>query len=191
MAYDYAGSFSNATGHQANLYPNPNNPNATPFSTNRAVTDYIAAGIPPSKMNLGIPVYGRAFDGTKNLGKPFTGVGGGSWENGIWDYKALPKAGATVMYDAQAGATYSYDPKLNGGEVISYDDKDEVGRKVAYLKSKGLGGTMFWEASADKIGNESLIATAKEAMGGLEGTWNCLSYPVSVYDNMRAGMVGE
>lgn len=142
-------------------------------------------------MNLGIPVYGRAFDGTKNLGKPFTGVGGGSWENGIWDYKALPKAGATVMYDAQAGATYSYDPKLNGGEVISYDNKDEVGRKVAYLKSKGLGGTMFWEASADKIGNESLIATAKEAMGGLEGTWNCLSYPVSVYDNMRAGMVGE
>lgn len=191
VAYDYSGSFSAATAHQANLYPNPKNAPSTPFSTARAITDYKTAGVPPSKIILGIPIYGRAFTGTAGLGKPFSGIGSGSWEDGIWDYKALPRPGATELYDAVAGASYSYDGKAGGGTVISYDNKAEVGRKVGYVKGMGLGGTMFWEASADKLGGESLIGTAAGGSGGLDGSVNCLSYPVSVYDNLRAGMPGE
>lgn len=192
MAYDYAGSFSTASGHQANLIPNGQNSACTPFSTSRAVADYIAAGVPSSKIILGMPIYGRAFQGTSGLGQSFTGVGPGSWENGIWDYKDLPRPGAQEMYDGSAGATYSYDAKAK--ELVSYDNVQEVQRKAEYVVGKKLGGGMWWEASGDKKGKESLVdsvARVFEDEGGLEQTQNCLQYPVSKYENLRKGMLGS
>ncbi|KAL2017330.1 hypothetical protein VTK56DRAFT_2303 [Thermocarpiscus australiensis] len=183
MAYDYAGSWDTLARHQANLFPS--NASATPFSTDRAVSDYLAAGVPASKIVLGMPVYGRSFENTAGLGQPFNGVGTGSWEAGVWDYKVLPKAGATVIYDEVAGATYSYDPASR--ELISFDTPDMVQRKVDYLRGKGLGGSMFWEASGDRTDSGSLIATSFNALGAIDSSQNQLSYPDSQYDNLRAG----
>ncbi|KAK0621800.1 glycoside hydrolase family 18 protein [Bombardia bombarda] len=188
MAYDYAGAWDTHAGHQANLYPAPAASNwSTPFSTDRAVSDYIAAGVPPSKLVLGMPIYGRAFEQTAGIGQTYSGIGSGSWESGIWDYKALPKAGATVIYDIAAGATYSYDAAAK--ELISFDTTDMISRKVSYLKSKGMSGSMFWEASADRTGSGSLIGTSASSLGALDGTLNLVSYPNSKYQNMAAGMV--
>lgn len=190
MAYDYAGSWDTTTGHQANLYPSNSNPNSTPFSTDRAITDYIAGGVTPSKITVGMPIYGRAFESTSlPVGGPYNGVGSGSWENGIWDYKVLPKAGATEYYDAESGASYSYD--ANAKEFISYDTVGSVLKKVSYLKGKGLGGAMFWEASADRTDGGSLIGAVAGAIGGLDQSRNCLTYPNSQYANIAAGMPGS
>jgi chitinase len=186
MAYDYAGSWDSLAGHQANIYPT--NASATPFSTDAAVRDYLSAGVPPSKIVLGMPIYGRSFANTAGLGQPFSGVGSGSWEAGVWDYKALPKAGAQVIYDAAAGATYSYDAAAR--ELISYDTPDMISRKVDYLAGKGLAGSMFWEASADRTDGGSLIGTSWSKLsqkGAVDRSQNLLSYPDSVYDNLRAG----
>jgi chitinase len=57
-----------------------------------------------------IPLYGRAFEETAGLQQPFTGVGTGTWGPGVYDYKALPFAGATVTEDTKTGSSYSYDP---------------------------------------------------------------------------------
>ncbi|KAL7892624.1 glycoside hydrolase family 18 protein [Trichoderma sp. SZMC 28014] len=186
MAYDYAGSWSNYSGHDANLFANPSNPNSSPYNTDQAIKDYIKGGVPASKIVLGMPIYGRSFESTSGIGQTYNGIGSGSWENGIWDYKVLPKAGATVQYDSVAQAYYSYDPSSQ--ELISFDTPDMINTKVSYLKNLGLGGSMFWEASADKTGSDSLIGTSHIALGNLDSTQNLLSYPNSQYDNIRNGL---
>lgn len=185
MAYDYAGQWEKHSGHTSNLYPDRDNPNATPFNTDAAVSAYINGGVPANKIVLGIPTYGRAFEQTDGIGKPFSGVGGGSWENGIWDYKVLPKAGATLRHDDVVKANYSYDPATK--ELISYDTPDSVQEKVNYIKSRngGLGGCMFWEASGDRQDSKSLIGSSALSLGNLDSTQNWISYPDSQYDNIR------
>ena len=182
MAYDFAGSWGSTVGHQANLYADPANPANTPFSADGAVNGYVAAGVPVEKLVLGMPAYGRSFQNTDGLGTSFNGTGA---EEGVPAYNGLPKAGAEVFYDAAAGATYSYDAATR--EWISFDTKENIARKVEYLKAKGLSGGMFWEAALDKTGSESLISTSAATLGNLHSTQNLISYPDSVYDNLRAG----
>ncbi|KAJ4243459.1 Chitinase 4 [Fusarium torreyae] len=186
MAYDYAGSWSTYSGHQANKYANSKNPNATPFNTDQAVTAYINGGVPSGKMVLGMPIYGRSFQNTAGIGQTYSGVGGGSWENGVWDYKVLPKSGASLVYDSTAQASYSYDS--NTKELISFDTPGMVKNKVLYIKNKSLGGSMFWEASADKTGADSLLGTSSKNLGTLDTTNNCLTYPNSKYANIAKGL---
>ena len=39
-----------------------------------------------------------------------TGTGEGSWEKGMWDYKALPLPGAQIQEDDRLGASWSFEP---------------------------------------------------------------------------------
>lgn len=188
MAYDYAGDWGNTSAHAANVYPEPSNPDATPYNTDQAVTAYISAGIAPTKVILGLPLYGRSFDGTAALGQPYSTVGvGDGLGAGQWRYKNLPRAGAVENFDPTALATYSYDSAT--AELISYDNVQSTTEKHKYLVGKGLGGAMFWEASSDSNGTDSLVATMAGLLGPLDGaSQNLLSYPTSKYANIRNGM---
>ncbi|KAG9241007.1 glycoside hydrolase family 18 protein [Calycina marina] len=184
MAYDYAGSWESTAGHQANLFPSRQTPSTTPFNTADAVNHYRSKNISGSKIVVGMPLYGRAFENTDGLGKPYHGVGEGTWEAGVYDFKKLPLAGATEHYDAEAGASYSYDPAKR--QLITYDTVDMARRKADWIKSQGLGGGMWWESSADNSG-ESLIGTVVATFGCLEQSPNCVEYPQSKYDNLKSG----
>lgn len=188
MAYDYAGSWDQNSGHQANLYPSRSLPASTPYSTTAAIELYQQKGVPSDKIVLGMPLYGRTFENTDGLGKPYNGVGPGTWEAGVYDYKKLPLEGAEERTDAEAVASYCY----NAGSrvLVTYDTKAMAKTKAEYIKQRGLGGGMWWESSADKAGDESLIKTVVDEFGGPNGLLrqdNCISYPETKYDNLRAG----
>ncbi|KAH9126165.1 hypothetical protein AeMF1_003379 [Aphanomyces euteiches] len=192
MAYDLAGSWSNYTDHQANLYEDPNHPAGLKYSAHTAVQDYIKGGCPSNKIVLGNPAYGRSFENTAGLYSSFTPPTKGSWVSGsdgagVWDYKALPQAGATEFYDAKLGATYSYDP--NAKMFISYEGPKSLAQKLDYIKKYNLGGTMFWPGDADfpTSNARSLIAQVYNYFGkdNMAFNTNNINYPTSPYDNVR------
>ncbi|KAH9225356.1 glycoside hydrolase family 18 protein [Colletotrichum gloeosporioides 23] len=154
MAYDYAGAWDSVTAHQANLYSSISLPQSTPFSTDDAVSAYIAAGVPSQKIILGMPVYGRSFQNTAGLGDPFSG-----------------------------------DPAAQ--ELISYNNPSSVRNKAAFIKARGLGGAMFWEASADKFGNASLVGASYNEIGVTKSGENLLRYADSKYANLAKGIVAD
>ncbi|KAF4436949.1 endochitinase [Fusarium acutatum] len=121
---DYSGHWDHISGHNANLFPYKppvtklnldytlNESFETAINTDSTIRDYLRSGVPAEKIVLGIPVFGRSFEDNSGLGKTFSSVGKGSWgEPGVWDYKALPKEGATIIYDPIAHASFSYDER--------------------------------------------------------------------------------
>ncbi|PHH83052.1 hypothetical protein CDD82_3710 [Ophiocordyceps australis] len=188
MAYDFAGSWDSKSGHQANLRPSQSNPLCTPFSATAAIDYYMGQGVAPHKIVVGMPLYGRAFENTKGLGMPFQGIGEGTWEQGVYDYKKLPLEGADECFDQEAGASYCFDQQQK--RLVSYDTARVTRLKAEYVVEKQLGGVMWWESSADKDGDDGLISTAVECLGGcqaLEQKQNCICYPETKYDNLRDG----
>lgn len=187
MAYDYAGGWDTIAGHQANLFPSSQQPESTPYSTVAAVDYYTQNGVHPSKIVIGMPLYGRAFASCSGPGRSFTGTGQGSWEQGVWDYKVLPQQGAQVNIDHNIGASWSHHPATQ--LMVSFDTPEIARQKADFVTSRGLAGGMWWESSSDKpFGQGSLVETFVQACGGraqLETSSNCLHYPDTTYDNLR------
>ena len=145
------------SGHATNLYTSKANPLSTPFNTNQAIIYYKEYGISSYKLVLGMPLYGRSFMGTAGLVRNFVSVGSGSWEDGVWDYKALPHMGVKEYILNYSVTSYSYDPIKQ--EMISYNTPEVARIKAEYIKSTGLSGGIWWESSSNKIRNASLIRT--------------------------------
>lgn len=195
MAYDFSGSWDSVANHQANIYGGP-------ISASHAIEWYSANGVPRSKMVLGIPLYGRSFMNTPGPGAPFSGIGPGSWEQGVYDYRALPLPGSYVFQDDKALASWSHDYQKQ--EMVSFDNEQVGHWKGDWIRREGLRGSMFWELSGDKgstregmeggwgkdpVPGRSLVTTVKHAMGPLDLSPNWLSYEGSQFDNLRSGTI--
>ncbi len=138
------------------MYANPAEPADTANrNVNRAVTDYLAAGVPPGKLVLGVPFYGHGWKGVPNtnngLYQPGTGPAkagdesGG--ESGTDGFRALKNLGYPAFRDPVAQAFWVY--SASAGVFWSYDDPASLLNKTNYIKSKGLAGAMSWELSND------------------------------------------
>ncbi|KAI0360781.1 hypothetical protein OH77DRAFT_1517210 [Trametes cingulata] len=170
MAYDYAGSWLSWTDNQANLYGGER----TNVSTDRAIKWYLANGATAGKINMGIPLYGRAFENTNGIGSSYSGIGPGTIEAGVYSYKVLPLAGAQVYENLTDVTSYSYDSTKR--ELVTYDTPHIASIKAQYVRDKGLAGSMFWELSTDKTGSDSLVATTANVYGTLDQTQNHIKY---------------
>lgn len=141
MAYDFHGSWSQKSGHHAQLYPG-NMPDAANGS---AAVDYVVStGFPASKILLGVPVYGRSFLNSRGPGHPYQGCGG---EEGTFEYKLLPRPGTQEVVD-----TTTISASCHGGDGgwVSYDNPQTVRMKANYCRQRrlGVGRPLFYWPSA-------------------------------------------
>jgi chitinase len=161
MAYDYYGSWSGTTGHNANLYRS----SGGTWSTDDAVKAYLAANIPPEKLILGVAFYGQAWNGVTagssssvpGLFRPATFMRSPSWTE-IKGAYLKSDSGYTRYWDNNAKAPFLY----NGSRWISYTDHEQIRLLTAYAKERKLGGVFAWEYAQD-MGAELLQTMAESS----------------------------
>ncbi|WP_394842731.1 glycoside hydrolase family 18 protein [Pendulispora brunnea] len=159
MTYDFHGAWETTTNFHSALYNSASNPSkALKFSTDEAVSLWLNGGTPSNKLVVGIPFYGRGWTGVTNASngvyQKATGAAQGTYEQGIDDYKVLKNKGFQGYYHPDTKAYWIF----NGSEFWSYDTPTSIGTKTSYIKSKSLGGGMFWELSGDTSNGELVSA---------------------------------
>lgn len=162
MAYDFNGSATATTGHHAGLRASAQ---AVPGSRDatHAVEEFLAAGVPPRKLNLGLAFYGRRFGDVApehhGLYQRYASDGGYvSWQQIQREF--LDKNGFVRHWDRAAQSAWLW----NAAErrMISYDDPQALQAKAAFVRERGLGGVMYWEQSTDP--DERLLDVVRAAL---------------------------
>ncbi|KAF2266024.1 glycoside hydrolase [Lojkania enalia] len=144
MSYDFSGPWVPKCGHQAQLFT-PQIPHCAEaaISCHSAVSYMVRQGVPPNKILVGIPAYGRSFTNTHGVGHSYSGHAG---EEGTFEYRDLPRPGAIEHVDAQVGAAYC----IGGdGGFVTYDIPDTVSMKARYVRQNGLAGLFYWTGTGD------------------------------------------
>ncbi|GGD50415.1 glycoside hydrolase family 18 protein [Pseudoxanthomonas indica] len=149
MTYDFYGSLTATTGHHAGLHRSAVAP-AGSRTTEQAVDEFLAAGAPPRKINIGAAFYGRTFADVgaahDGLQQAFGGDGGFvAWQE-IAD-NHLDRNGFQRHWDEQAQAAWLWNPSTR--RMISYEDPQALRAKAAFVRERGLGGIMYWEQRQD------------------------------------------
>jgi chitinase len=163
MTYDFHNSLTPTTGHHAGLHLADVAP-ADDRAGDKAVAQFLAAGVPAKKLNLGAAFYGREFAGVDpahdGLQQKYTKYAGSpSWQELVASY--IDKNGYVRHWDAKAQAPYLWNAKTR--TFVTYEDPQSLRAKAAFVKAKGLGGVMYWEQSLDR--NEELLGVLDEALG--------------------------
>lgn len=158
MAYDFAGPWTELSGHQAQLYSPANPHNAFAKRSGHNAVEYLHNnGVPLAKVVLGIPVYGRSFTGVDGIGQRFTGHAG---EQGIFEYKDLPLSGTHETVDNTVSAAFC----VGGDGFVTYDNPQTVGQKAEYVKRRGLAGLFYWTGISDAEDQRSLLKAGFDAL---------------------------
>lgn len=149
MTYDFHGPWTDHTGHHANLYP-PASPDTVQRSAAHAVDLFVEAGVPPEKIILGVPFYGRGWVGARQenrgLYQSYSESRGGLSYDTLANH-LVDQQGFIRQWDAEAQVPYLWNP--DSSIVITYEDPESIRSKAEFVKSRGLGGMMYWEHNDD------------------------------------------
>ena len=169
MSYDYHGSWERVAGLNAPLNRDPADPAGA--NVEASVKRLIGNGIPPGKITLGIPFYGKGWAGCApgpaggGLYQPCTGMAQGSADESF-DFGYLVDRGYLARdgdgrytvagngfvrhWNAAARVPYLYNAA--DGTFITYDDEASIQEKLALARQYRLRGSMFWEFGSDHHG---------------------------------------
>ncbi|HTX75557.1 MAG TPA: glycoside hydrolase family 18 protein [Terracidiphilus sp.] len=152
MAYDnYEPGSSPITGHHAALFTNPADP--IKASADASIKAFEAAGVPASKLVLGVPFYGHSWSdvpdqdhGLYQPGKP------GPNHDASFDLiqSTMLGHGYTRYWDAISQVPWLYNNDTH--TFVSYEDEQSVAAKCHYVLAHKLAGVMFWDIEDDSSG---------------------------------------
>lgn len=157
MGYDYYWDASPTAGPVAPL--GGENLNVT-----RSVNTYLDAGVPPSRLVLGVPLYGRRWP-VSSTNRKATATG-----------RATAVTFATAMTETlshqtifdEPTSTLWYNDERKGSLTQTWvDDSLSLARKYEMAKAKGLRGIALWALGYD--------GGRREVWGGIRTAW----YPAS------------
>jgi len=193
MSYDYA--VSDVTGQSVT---SPNAPLYNPstgvqMSINQTIEHYLASGVPPKKIMVGLPLYahtwyvpGLSGDAWKTFGiaasnqgqccGPFKATFGGKPGQGcslcgsmMWS--EIKAAKPETVFDEQTQSTIGYftgagadGGYTEAGTWLTYNDVKSATAVVDWQKAQGLAGTFIYSADMDTSDYEMMNAIA-DALG--------------------------
>jgi chitinase len=149
MTYDFCNAMTPRTCHHTGPHASKLAP-ADARITDRAVAQFLAAGVPPHKLVIGAAFYGREFGEVNpahhGLYQPYGNYTGEiPWPKLEADF--IDKHGFERHWDAQAQAPWLWN--ANTRTFVSYDDPESIAAKAAFVKAQHLGGIMYWEQELD------------------------------------------
>ncbi len=157
MTYDYHAG-SRIAHFNAPLYAPAGDPTPN-LNVDASVRLYRDGGVPPRKIVVGVPFYGRSYgrvpSANRGLFQPAGGPTPREWGAGELDYDALTRKrpetqGFRRFWHPDARVPWLF--KESNGIWITYDDVQSIGQKADYARQRGLGGVMAWELGGDDDG---------------------------------------
>lgn len=173
MGYDLSTSFEGIVWHDSALYDGgnkyPDNTKRSVVSVDRALQQFIGAGVSPAKLGLGISLEIRVWQG----GKAEDVDNGVTQPLEAWDVKPKNWNEGSTQRDSFANLVdphgrYAYKPEYYHWDddakvsylsidkpgtaddrFISFNDPRSVAAKVRYAKQQGLGGVMIWNLALE------------------------------------------
>jgi len=177
MTYDMYGPGDKNTGHDSPLYNNPADPKGgRADSVDWSVKLYEKAGVPASKIVVGVPFYSKRWTGVEAVNNglfqaappaprraaPATPPAAGAAaapaaprpastaERGYTAMIGMLTQGYVRYWDPVAQAPYLYNPGTK--TWVTYEDTESLMKKGDYVMDHKLGGIMFWEYTNDPSG---------------------------------------
>jgi chitinase len=193
--YNYAGSWETQTNDASPLFDSKQDPLfGQGLDIDDTVNAYLAAGVPPHKYTMGLPLYGAGWTGVPNhnygLYQNSTGPSPVPLANGTalcpdlsgntpgcdtlltpglatyGTLAALTSNGYGQYFDPKRVAVSLYDRTT--GTFYTYDDPSTAFLKMLYVDLKvpgGLGGAYVW-ALKDDDANGTMVKTMAAGLGG-------------------------
>ena len=150
QGYDFSGPWSENTAYHSNLYPPASDPDAN--SADAAVTRFVDLGAPPDKLVLGVPAFGRGWQGVggadQGPGHPARPADD-AYDGPTMAFSDLEALDGERYLDEEAGA---FSVRV-GDQWWTYDAPDVIAIKGDYVQGRGLGGLMVWNLDMDPTGD--------------------------------------
>lgn len=159
MTYDMAGNWGGwQSWHHAALFDEAGN---RPSSVSSSIQAYLDAGVPAARLGIGIGFYGSCWRGVTEPRVPLDGrpgVSQGNSDNSMSYANIMTQymAPGARRWDAAARVPYLSLAALAGPQscnFVSYEDEESIAAKGAYVREKGLGGTIIWTIGQGHLRN--------------------------------------
>jgi len=156
MSYDLHGAWDMLTGINAPMTDQGWTDDTKRWSVHGCTNTYVENGVPLSKINLGLPFYGRSFRRATGMKQLHEGADDRNFhldEGSPQYFNIVNNLNRMTTYRHEKTQTQYAVMNSPDGGLVSYDDPRAICDKVHYANERGMHGFLVWEISGDMLEN--------------------------------------